>query len=401
MAQYGVVEDPSTVNYETHCCCKTTDSVFYGVPKFFFHLNASIVKRKLDQAKPFPIPLNSECFAKLLILMEQVSVVDVQVGRPTWAEKLGKEEQRFVFACLGISTWEGGNIYLYKEKLPKVGEIVYVKVTQVNDTSATVQLLEYGNSEGIIPYTEVTKRRVRSMGKFIKVGKSEAAQVIRIDEQKGYIDLSKKQVIPAEGEECKARYSKASSVRSVVCHAAEMCKIPAETAMELIAYPLYSKEPGKDAWAWLQELNETKDVERILGPIRSEYDEFIKVLLDTLANMMRRKVLNLSANVDMTCNGFDGVGTIRDVLLIAQNFGEGKEPKINISVMITGPPSYSLRVRTDMKEEGLSRLNGALEAMKAEMERREGQMKITEAPKVLNADDDVDDTPQNSDDEDD
>ena len=46
--------------------------------------------------------------------------------------------------------------------------------------------------------TEVTKKRVKSVTKFIKIGRIETMMVIRVDKDKKYIDLSKKKVNPEE-----------------------------------------------------------------------------------------------------------------------------------------------------------------------------------------------------------
>ncbi|KAH9598985.1 S1 domain [Trypanosoma melophagium] len=391
---YGVVEFPEKVDYKVKCCCQTTDGTYFQVPKDFFRLNANLLRRKLLVAAPFSVPLNTEYFKKLLVLMEASIVsaaaatvnTDAPAGeekqKPQWMKNLNKRQQKFVDACLGISTWEGRDVCFYEEKLPKENDVVWVKIIQVNDTSAVVQLLEYGNHEGIIPYTEITRLRIRAIGKVIKVGKSEAAQVIRIDKDKGYIDLSKKQVTPKEAKECEARFFKGNEVRSIVCHVADECGIPATQAMEMIAYPLYRREPGKHAWNWLHQLNHSHDVEGILGPLNLP-EKVQQVLLTTLEHSMRTEITTIHADIEMTCFQCDGVNALREVLLIGRNFKQNEEPQIPISVTIVGPPKYRLRAKTELKEEGILRMKEAIETMKIEMAKRGGILKVVSDPYAL------------------
>lgn len=389
MASYTVTDSPDTVDYKTKCCCQTTDNVYYAVPKEYFRLNQTLARRKLLVAEPFTVPIDSKVMDHLLVLLEKATILSAQaVGdetkgsnneRPEWMRDLNKRQQKFVGACLGITSWDGKDIPFYEETMPKIGDVVWVKITQVNDTSAVVQLLEYGKREGIIPYTEVTRRRVRSMGKLIKVGRTEAAQVIRIDKDKGYIDLSKKLVTPNEAKTCEAHFRQGSEVRSIICHVADECDINAMTAMETIAYPLYKREPGKHAWSWLYELNQTQDVDRILGPLSIE-KRVSDCLMSALKNAMRMKVLTIFSEIEITCFACDGVEAIRDTLILGRDFGEGKDPQISLSVNIIGPPKYGVRARTDMKEEGIQRMKEAIEAMKAEITKRGGQLKVVTPP---------------------
>ncbi|KAG8340637.1 S1 RNA binding domain [Trypanosoma vivax] len=395
MTSYSVVDDPATVDYKTMCCCVTTDNAYYQVPKDYFRLNVNLSRRKLLVPEPFSVPLCSSALLNLLALLEKASIVSTVAAtahtegsgsggsqKPQWMKDLDKRQQKFVCACLGISTWDGRNVCFYDEKMPKENDVVWVRVVQVNDTSAVVHLLEYGNQEGIIPYTEITRIRIRAIGKVIKVGRSEAAQVIRIDKEKGYIDLSKKQVTHKEAKDCEARFFKGNEVRSAVCHVADECGIPAQQAMEMIAYPLYRREPNKHAWNWLQELNQTKDVERILGPLGLD-ENVQKVLMSTLEHVMRTEILSICADIEMTCFQCDGVDALRDALLLGRNFKLDEEPRIPIIVTIVGPPKYRLRAKTDLKEEGIARMREAIEKMKEVIEKRGGALKLVAGPYVL------------------
>lgn len=61
---------------------------------------------------------------------------------------------------------------------------------------AYVKLLEYDNIDGMILLSELSRRRIRSIQKLIRVGRNEVVVVLRVDKEKGYIDLSKRRVSP-------------------------------------------------------------------------------------------------------------------------------------------------------------------------------------------------------------
>lgn len=50
---------------------------------------------------------------------------------------------------------------------------------------AYVKLLEYDNIDGMILLSELSRRRIRSVQKLIRVGRNEVAIVLRVDKEKG------------------------------------------------------------------------------------------------------------------------------------------------------------------------------------------------------------------------
>uniref|UniRef100_A0A7S1XXD5 S1 motif domain-containing protein n=2 Tax=Phaeomonas parva TaxID=124430 RepID=A0A7S1XXD5_9STRA len=80
----------------------------------------------------------------------------------------------------------------YESKFPAVEEVVMVTVRRIAEMGAYVQLLEYNNIEGMILLSELSRRRIRSINKLIRVNRNEVVMVLRVDPEKGYIDLSKR-----------------------------------------------------------------------------------------------------------------------------------------------------------------------------------------------------------------
>ena len=127
----------------------------------------------------------------------------------------------------------------YEQRFPEIDDVVMVNVRSIADMGAYVHLLEYNNIEGMILLSELSRRRIRygvcypyhqqllinilrSINKLIRVGRTEPVVVIRVDKDKGYIDLSKRRVSKEDIERCTEKYSKAKAVNSIVRHVAEI-----------------------------------------------------------------------------------------------------------------------------------------------------------------------------------
>lgn len=60
--------------------------------------------------------------------------------------------------------------------------IYWVKIAEMG---AYVKLLEYDNIDGMILLSELSRRRIRSIQKLIRVGRNEVVVVLRVDKEKG------------------------------------------------------------------------------------------------------------------------------------------------------------------------------------------------------------------------
>lgn len=60
---------------------------------------------------------------------------------------------------------------------------------QIAEMGAYVKLLEYDNIDGMILLSELSRRRIRSIQKLIRVGRNEVVVVLRVDKEKGTIYL--------------------------------------------------------------------------------------------------------------------------------------------------------------------------------------------------------------------
>lgn len=66
---------------------------------------------------------------------------------------------------------------MYENKFPKVDDLIIVKVREIAEVGAYVELLEYDEVEGMIPISELSRRRIRSIQKLLRIGGNEVVVV--------------------------------------------------------------------------------------------------------------------------------------------------------------------------------------------------------------------------------
>lgn len=100
----------------------------------------------------------------------------------------------------------------YKNNFPETDDLVMVNVTEIEEMGVYVNLLEYNNRQGMILLTELSRRRIRSINKLIRVGRNEVVVVVRVDRDKGYIDLSKRRVSAEDITKCEEKFARGKTV---------------------------------------------------------------------------------------------------------------------------------------------------------------------------------------------
>ena len=87
---------------------------------------------------------------------------------------------------------------LKKEGFPEEDELVLCTVTAVQFHSVFVRLDEYNNRSGLIHISEIAPGRIRNIRDYVVEGKKVVCKVLRIDREKGHIDLSLRRVNAAQ-----------------------------------------------------------------------------------------------------------------------------------------------------------------------------------------------------------
>lgn len=81
-----------------------------------------------------------------------------------------------------------------KEGMPKEGDIVFCTVTKIQYHSVFVSLDEYTRKSGMIHISEISPGRIRNINDYVKEGKVIICKILRINRERGHIDLSLRRV---------------------------------------------------------------------------------------------------------------------------------------------------------------------------------------------------------------
>ncbi|KAJ4428963.1 eukaryotic translation initiation factor 2 subunit 1 [Periplaneta americana] len=275
----------------------------------------------------------------------------------------------------------------YKEKYPEVEDVVMVNVRSIAEMGAYVHLLEYNNIEGMILLSELSRRRIRSINKLIRVGKTEPVVVIRVDKEKGYIDLSKRRVSAEDVEKCTERFAKAKAVNSILRHVAELLNYESDDQLE----ELYQKT----AWHFEEKYKKKASAydffkQAVLDPsILAEcgLDETTKeVLLNNIKRKLTSQAVKIRADIEVACYGYEGIDAVKAALRAGLACSTEELP---IKINLIAPPLYVMTTSTPEKQDGLKALTQAINKIESTITTMGGVFTIQMAPKVVTATDEA------------
>ncbi len=276
----------------------------------------------------------------------------------------------------------------YEQKFPEIDDVVLVNVRSIEDMGAYVHLQEYNNIEGMILLSELSRRRIRSINKLIRVGRVEPVVVIRVDKDKGYIDLSKRRVSAEDIERCMEVVSKAKAVNSILRHVAAVLGYKSNDELEELyrktAWHFEAKTKKKgSSYDWFKQAVQDPSLLDECG-----LDEETKnVLLENIQQKLTQQAVKIRADVEVSCYTYEGIDAIKAAL--RAGIARGSED-VPVRVNLIAPPLYVVTTSTPEKQDGLRVLNEACEAIGDKIKEFGGHFDVKMAPKVVTATDEAD-----------
>jgi translation initiation factor 2 alpha subunit (eIF-2alpha) len=264
------------------------------------------------------------------------------------------------------------NCRFYKNKFPIKDDYVKVRITSedIDCHGYHAELLEYNKIEAFMPLSHISKkRRIRSKKQLVDIDKIMFLQVIEVNKEKGYIDLSKKHIdVDLEGQaEIDFDYSQkllelGYSVyilyrdylnESNTTYDDEIIK---ETVITETIWNLYDTFKRGNYKVLYEDILDNIDILWIDYFNETTFDEVFKArCLKSLINRMKVDETCLEYIFSIYCLEEDAVSTLKDILNVVHD---------KISLTINSPPKYRIISSGIIIEDVKERIENFVEEIK-------------------------------------
>lgn len=221
---------------------------------------------------------------------------------------------------------------LYKRQgLPEQDEVVLCKVTKIFPNSVFVDLIEYRDS-GMIHISEVSPGRIRNLRDYVTIGKQIVCKVLRIDRERGHIDLSLRRVNSIQQREKLDDVKQEQKAESLASNLAKKLDIPLKD--------LYSKLTQKIFPEYSYLYLCFKDVVsgdinlRDLGIDNKLAEELTQAILDKF----KPPKITISGEIRLKTHSSEGLEKIKKTLLEIQKVSK------NLSLHYLGAGRYKISI---------------------------------------------------------
>jgi translation initiation factor 2 subunit 1 len=125
--------------------------------------------------------------------------------------------------------------------LPQRDDFVVVKVIQILDYGAFVELLEYKNIRGFVHISNVSSSWVKNIRNFVKMNQVRVAKVLNVDTQKNQIDLSFAGVNPMRERAVLSQFKQINREEKLIALLAKNTSKPFNDVWAAVADPLIAE----------------------------------------------------------------------------------------------------------------------------------------------------------------
>lgn len=240
-----------------------------------------------------------------------------------------------------------------RTKFPREGEFVVAKVKEVQHQYVYVDLIDFEGldsedfARGMIHISEISSRWIKNIRNYVRIGQRVVLRVLRVDADKGHVDLSLRRVNSAQRENRIKEWKYALKYENLLqfLTEAEGINLTLKEAYELIGFPVLGLyETYQEA---IENLKENGDeILMELNSITEDFnitDDIKTALLKIIDENVSISTVNISGKVKLSFTSENGIDQIIESLTEALGVIESKKTR-NLNINYIAAPFYRLEV---------------------------------------------------------
>ena len=225
-----------------------------------------------------------------------------------------------------------------KQEWPEPGDLIIATVDTVTDYGAYVKLDEY-DKRGLLHVSEISSSWIRNIRDFVREGQKVVLKVLRVDTEKGHIDLSLRRVTKREKIEKIMVWKKDRKADALLRSVAEKAGMTFEEVYEKAGKLLEDQYGLYDGFE--KTVKEGPEVLTKLGVP----EELAKTFFDVAQERIHVSMVKVKGTAELRCGKPNGVNVIKEAFSSAQK-GE-KLGTAKLRFYVIAAPKYSIEVMAE------------------------------------------------------
>ena len=226
----------------------------------------------------------------------------------------------------------------HKPEYPEVGDLVIATIESVTTYGAYAKLDEY-NKQGLLHVSEISSSWIRNIRDYVREGQKTVLKVLRVDPEKGHVDLSLRRVTKRARIEKIRSWKQDRKAEALLREIAEKLVLSSE---DLYSQAVARIEENYNLYEALE--NTAKEGPEILTKIGVP-ENLAKVFAEVAADRIHVKMVKVKGTLEIRCMKPNGVKIIKESFVNAKKTEKPKEADIRFYVIAA--PKYSIEVSAE------------------------------------------------------
>jgi translation initiation factor 2 subunit 1 len=225
-----------------------------------------------------------------------------------------------------------------KPEWPEPGDLVIATIETVTDYGAYAKLDEF-SKRGLLHVSEISSSWIRNIRDFVRENQKMVLKVLRVDPEKGHVDLSLRRVTKRERIEKIKSWKKERKADALLRGVAEKVGLSVDETYQKAGALLEEKYGLYEGFEKI--VKEGSEVLTKLGVQEDIASAFFQVAEERI----HVKMVKVRGTIEVRCMKPNGVKCVQDAFLNAKKSEKTRDSKIEFYVIAA--PKYSVEVAAE------------------------------------------------------